>query len=112
MRDFRPKTRMGKYVHKLFMIECLTGARMSDCMRISSANIDDSGNTLTYVSKKSKIEVTVPIHKWLRPFLVPSDYNEPREVSFTTAVTAYRLTGAATPIWSQIYTARCVRRSS
>ena len=84
VRDFRPKTRMGKYVHKLFMIECLTGARMSDCMRISSANIDDSGNTLTYVSKKSKIEVTVPIHKWLRPFLVPSDYNEPKEVSFTT----------------------------
>ena len=84
VRDFRPKTRMGKYVHKLFMIECLTGARMSDCMRISSANIDDSGNTLTYVSKKSKVEVTVPIHKWLRPFLVPSDYNEPKEVSFTT----------------------------
>ena len=84
IRDFTPRTRAGKYVHRLFMIECLTGARMSDCMRISSKNIDESGNTLTYVSQKSKVEVTVPIHKWLRPFLVPSKFDEPTTMSFTT----------------------------
>lgn len=70
IRDFNPRTKIAREVKRLFMIECLTGARMSDCSNISVENINEDGMTLTYVSKKSKTEVTVPIHRWLKPFLV------------------------------------------
>lgn len=73
IRDYEPKTRLAKCVKRLFMIECLTGARMGDCMRIGTDNINEDGRTLTYVSQKSRIEVTVPIHRWLRPFLVDAE---------------------------------------
>jgi integrase len=76
IRDYNPRTKIGKRVKRLFMIECLTGARMSDCLRLSTDNISEDGRALVYVSQKSKIEVTVPIHRWLRPFLVDTEFNK------------------------------------
>ena len=70
-----PARRGGeRYVQRLFVIECLTGARFGDCKRMSTENIiiDDtprSGKFLSYVSEKSNILVKVPICKELRPFL-------------------------------------------
>ncbi len=58
------------YVHRIFIIECLAGARISDCMRITSENIDETGRFLVYVTQKTKTEVRVPIHRRLRQFLV------------------------------------------
>lgn len=80
IRDYNPRTKSAKRVKRLFMIECLTGARMSDCVNISTDNISEDGRTLVYVSKKSHVEVTVPIHRWLRPFLVNPDGDSVVEV--------------------------------
>lgn len=84
LRDYNPRTKMSKYIKRLFMLECLTGARMSDCMRLGIRNVNEDGRTLTYVSQKSKMEVTVPVHKWVKPFLVTNDPMEPKDVGFAT----------------------------
>ena len=79
--QYTPPTPIARYVWRMFLIECLCGARMSDCERITPDNIDDSGYFLTYVAQKTKTEVKVPVHKDLRQFLVPSTPNEPSSVS-------------------------------
>lgn len=84
IEGYTPRGRMKKCVKRLFMIECLTGARMSDSYRLCPQNIDEGGRTLTYVSQKSKTEVKVPIHKWLRPYLVSGDPLEPKSVPLCT----------------------------
>ena len=61
----------------MFLMECLCGARYSDCQRITPENIDDTGHFLVYVSQKTKTEVRVPLHKKLRPFLVCGTGVEP-----------------------------------
>lgn len=81
--DFQARKGSTRYVQRMFIIECLTGARRSDCEHISTENIivddtKDSGRFLSYVSQKSKTEVKVPIHKWLRPFLVSNNPDEKR----------------------------------
>lgn len=72
--SYIPERRSERYTHRLFVLECLTGARFSDCKRITSENIiiddtKDSGKFLSYVSEKSHTLVKVPIHKLVRPFL-------------------------------------------
>lgn len=74
---YSPRGAYRRLVHRLFVIECLTGARMSDCRNITPENIDESGKFIVYVSKKSKVEVKVPIDKRLRPFLVCGTGDEP-----------------------------------
>ncbi len=59
------------YVKRLFMLECLTGARVSDCARLTTANITDDGRNIVYVAQKSKHEVMVPLHMLAREYLVP-----------------------------------------
>lgn len=81
IRTYTPRGRVRRAVKRLFMIECLTGARMSDCEKITAENISEDGRTITYVAKKSKIEVSVPVHKWLRPFLVQGDPLAPLEIN-------------------------------
>lgn len=84
IRDYTPRGSIKRCVKRLFMIECLTGARLSDSQRLCPQNIDEDGRTLTYVSQKSKTEIKVPIHKWLRPFLVSGDPLEPSYVPVCT----------------------------
>lgn len=67
---YHPQGACRRYVHRMFVMECLCGARLSDCKRMSTENIDETGRFLVYVTKKTKTEVRVPIHKKLRPFLV------------------------------------------
>ncbi len=69
--------RNQRYIQRMFVMECLCGARRSDCERISAANIDDTGRYLVYVAQKTKTEVKVPIHKKLRPFLTCGTADEP-----------------------------------
>lgn len=84
LRSYVPKLHTDRYVLRMFLIECLTGARKSDSEKLSPQNINADNKTLTYVSKKSHIEVTVPIHKWLRPLLVKGDPLEPDSVPTAT----------------------------
>lgn len=83
---YEPSTVAHRYIKRLFMIECLTGARKSDCERITLENvIEDSGHRfIRYVSKKSKVEVTVPMDKRLARYLVPVCPNEPSAVTTWT----------------------------
>lgn len=74
---YNPRGAYRRYVHRMFVMECLCGARMSDCERMSTENIDDTGKFLVYVTQKTKTEVKVPIHKKLRPFLVCGTADEP-----------------------------------
>ena len=76
-----PRGNGRKYVKRVFMIECLTGARHSDCQRMSMSNLDEDGRTITYVAQKTRTEVTVPVHKWLKQYLVAGHPGEPSEMS-------------------------------
>lgn len=69
--NYKPKSRREAYVKEIFMRECLTGARVVDCRRFTTANIhtEDGVEYLTYVPVKHPVEVTVPVHKWLRQYL-------------------------------------------
>lgn len=51
----------------LFMRGCLTGARSSDCKTFTTDII--SGDTVSYVSEKTKTEVVLPIHRLLLKYL-------------------------------------------
>lgn len=68
--DYVPHGRNETYVQRMFIMECLCGARMSDCMRMTTENIDETGRFLVYIANKTTTEVKVPIHKKLRKFLV------------------------------------------
>lgn len=67
MHLYEPRDIREAYVKEIFMRECLTGARVVDCRRITWANIheEDDVRYLTYVPQKHPVEVTVPVHKWL-----------------------------------------------
>ena len=70
--DYVPRTSLERFVQRMFVIECLTGARAGDCMRLGPENIEVSGKVkmLRYVAQKHKVEINVPLHRWLSPFLV------------------------------------------
>ena len=75
--NYNPRGQTKRYVQRMFLMECLCGARYSDCQRITPENIDDTGHFLVYVAQKTKTEVRVPLHKKLRPFLVCGTGVEP-----------------------------------
>lgn len=54
-------------VRNIFMRGCLTGARYSDAITLSTDNI--IGSTLVYVSKKTHTEVRQPVHSMLLKYL-------------------------------------------
>lgn len=58
--EYTPKTQTEKDVKILFMRGCLTGMRLSDALLLTEDNI--IGDTLTYVSQKTKVEVRQPVH--------------------------------------------------
>lgn len=71
LHNYKPKSRREAYIKEVFMRECMTGARVVDCRRFTTANIhtEDGVEYLTYVPVKHPVEVTVPVHKWLREYL-------------------------------------------
>ncbi|WP_333615704.1 tyrosine-type recombinase/integrase [Bacteroides pyogenes] len=75
--DYKPKTEREKYVRRIFLIECVTGARNIDCRKFTLANIhtEDDEEVLTYVPQKHPVVVNVPAHKWLKELLA-EDYPE------------------------------------
>lgn len=67
IEEYVPKSKTEEYVKTIFLISCYTGCRHSDAVRITEENI--SGNKLSYVSWKTKIKVTIPVHKKLRKYI-------------------------------------------
>lgn len=87
---YHPRTLVMRHVRRMFLIECLTGARLSDCQRLTPGNIAPDGRTLTYVSQKTRTEVTVPVHPWVRACLERASPREPSQVSTATYNSAVR----------------------
>lgn len=71
LHEYQPVTYQEMYAKEMFMRECLTGARNVDCRRFSMSNIHtvDGVEYLTYVAQKHPVEVSVPVHKWLKCYL-------------------------------------------
>jgi integrase len=65
--EYKPKTETEKNVKILFMRGAFSGARSSDCHAMSIDNVH--GNTLSYVSKKTKVDVEQPLHARLVKYL-------------------------------------------
>lgn len=63
IEEYEPQTDVESDVKHAFLIECYLGARRSDVLKITPENISE--NVIRYISQKTKIEVTVPIHKCL-----------------------------------------------
>ena len=80
---YHPKTVYNRFVKRIFMIECLTGARFCDCLRLSPDNIieRDGVQYLRYVAQKTNTEVMVPVHRLLPQYLVKTSPLEPRDPS-------------------------------
>lgn len=68
---YEPRTEREAYVKEMFMRASLTGARIVDCRRMTTANVhsEDGVEFLTYVPQKHPVEVTVPVHKWLGKYM-------------------------------------------
>lgn len=64
---YQPKTDVEADIKRAFMLECLCGARSCDIDSLSVDNIRDGW--ITYVSKKTKTETSVPVHKYLLEYL-------------------------------------------
>ena len=69
---YTPISSVERDVKILFMRGCLTGARSSDCKKFSMDNV--VGNTFTYVSQKTKTEVSMPLHAMLVKYLQMQPY--------------------------------------
>ncbi len=68
-----PQNERERIVKRIFMIETLTGARNEDARTFGMRNLHSRTNTLSYVCQKTKHEVNVPVHKWLKKYLVEND---------------------------------------
>jgi integrase len=64
---YEPKTVCEMDVKAAFLIECYLGARRSDVENITADNI--ANGRIVYVSKKTHVECSVPIHKNLLKYL-------------------------------------------
>lgn len=65
--EYEPKSETEMNVKILFMRGAFSGARSSDCRTMSECNIH--GETLSYVSKKTKVAIEQPLHKRLVKYL-------------------------------------------
>lgn len=65
--NYEPKNNCEEDVKAAFLIECYLGARRSDVLSITSDNIVDG--RISYVSKKTHTECSVPIHNNLMKYL-------------------------------------------
>lgn len=77
---YKPKTDNERKVRAQFLVECYTGARSSDVVRLTKENID-SLNNITYVSQKTKIRTVVPCKPLVREIIESGDNREnPKEL--------------------------------
>lgn len=67
IEKYQPKSDCEKDIKAAFLVECYLGARRSDVEAITSDNIID--DRIVYVSKKTHVECSVPIHKNLLKYL-------------------------------------------
>lgn len=64
---YQPKSKTEADVKRDFLIEAYTGARNSDAKSLTERNID--GEYIVYVSQKTKVKTTVPLHRNLLQYL-------------------------------------------
>lgn len=81
LHEFVPRTLNEHYVKRIFMISALTGCRHSDAERLSLDDIDETSNTITYISQKTRIEATLPVHVWLREYLAQKPHRTEMHIS-------------------------------
>lgn len=69
---YHPRSVYTRLVKRIFMIECLTGARWCDCLRMSPDNITELDGVpyIRYIAQKTQTEVMVPVHRLLPQYLV------------------------------------------
>ncbi len=61
-----PRTGL-KRVKDIFVVQCLTGVRFSDLKAVVEAfNRDPDHGTVTIMNMKTKKQVTIPIHPWIK----------------------------------------------
>lgn len=72
--EYRPRNQQERDVKILFMRGAFSGARSSDCRTMTVQNV--SGDTLSYVSKKTKVAVEQPLHERLLKYLQMSPSEE------------------------------------
>lgn len=65
--DYRPRNNRELYVRNLFILSCYIGCRHSDAAKLTASNI--VGDTLQYVSIKTKIHSTVPLKPIVREYI-------------------------------------------
>ncbi len=82
IHDYRPQTPTEEAVRKYFLIEAFTGARNCDSVRLSPSNCDMDTNTLTYISKKTKTQITLPVHAKLMMLLCTRTQEMPTLLTF------------------------------
>lgn len=73
--DYEPKNDNERKVRAQFLVECYTGARNSDVVRLTKDNIDNEG-CIVYVSQKTKIRTSVPCKPLVRELLESGDNRE------------------------------------
>ena len=66
--EYKPKSVTEENVKILFMRGAFSGARESDCLALTTDNIH--GDTLSYVSLKTKVAVEQPLHTRLKKYLM------------------------------------------
>lgn len=66
---YSPISECEAFVKRIFLIEAYTGARACDALTITTANCDRFSDTISYISKKTKKEVRLPVHGNLIPLL-------------------------------------------
>jgi integrase len=64
---YEPSTPVERLVRNQFVLEATTGARHSDILKMTKANI--VGNSIVYVSQKTKIKATIPLAPVTQRFL-------------------------------------------
>lgn len=72
---YQPKDEYERKVRAQFLIECFTGARSSDVIRLDVSNLDKEGN-IVYVSLKTGVRAIVPCKPIVRDILMSGDNKE------------------------------------
>lgn len=75
LEGFSPSNDYERRVKAQFLVECYTGARSSDVIRLDASNINSEGN-IVYVSRKTTIRAILPCKPIVRTILESGDNKE------------------------------------